>query len=449
MKLTTRRFATIAMVSAFSLFICSVPRVRAQQKLSSFDRDRGRQMLDIIKDDIKKNYYDPAFHGIDLDTHFKTADEKIKQATSLGQMFGIIAQTLIDFDDSHLYFVPPGRSTRYDYGWRMEMIGDKCFVTAVKPESDAAAKGLQPGDEIYSIDGYEPTRENHWKMLYSYYVLRPKAGVRLVVIKPDGTEKQLDVMTKMTPGKRITDLTTAGSGTDLIAFLRQEEDADRERREGSRQVELGDELLIWKLDAFDFAEGEVDAAFSRARKHKSLIIDLRGNGGGAESTMLRMLGNVFDHDVNLGEIKRRKETKPLVAKTRGVDNVFKGELVVLVDSQSGSASELFARVVQLEKRGKVIGDTSAGAVMRSRFYDHQSGIDTVAFYGASVTDADIVMSDGQSLEHVGVKPDHLILPTGGDMAAGRDPVLAFAASLVGVKLDPEKAGILFPARWKK
>src|SRR5947209_15370709 len=161
MKLTTRRFATIAMVSAFSLFICSVPRARAQQKLSSFDRDRGRQMLDIIKDDIKKNYYDPAFHGIDLDTHFKTADEKIKQATSLGQMFGIIAQTLIDFDDSHLYFVPPGRSTRYDYGWRMEMIGDKCFVTAVKPESDAAAKGLQPGDEIYSIDGYEPTRENH------------------------------------------------------------------------------------------------------------------------------------------------------------------------------------------------------------------------------------------------------------------------------------------------
>ena len=135
---------------------------------------------------------------------------------------------------------------------------------------------------------------------------------------------------------------------------------------------------------------------SKARKHKSLIIDLRGNGGGAETTLLRMLGGVFDHDVKLGEIKRRKETKPLVAKTRG-DNAFKGNLVVLVDSQSGSAAELFARVVQLEKRGAIVGDRSAGAVMRSKFYDHQSGTESVAFYGASITDADITMTDGKIL----------------------------------------------------
>ena len=72
-------------------------------------------MLKTVKEDIKKNYYDPTFHGVDLDAHFKEADDKIKQATSLGQMFGIIAQALIEFDDSHLYFVPPGRSARlYD-----------------------------------------------------------------------------------------------------------------------------------------------------------------------------------------------------------------------------------------------------------------------------------------------------------------------------------------------
>src|SRR5206468_1907739 len=33
------------------------------QSFSSQDRDRGITMLKIIKDDISKHYYDPAFHG--------------------------------------------------------------------------------------------------------------------------------------------------------------------------------------------------------------------------------------------------------------------------------------------------------------------------------------------------------------------------------------------------
>ncbi len=123
----------------------------------------------------------------------------------------------------------------------------------------------------------------------------------------------------------------------------------------------------------------------------------------------------------MGDIKRRKETKPILAKAR--KDVFTGKLVVLIDSESGSAAELFARLIQLEKRGTVIGDRSAGAVMRAMFYDHQAGLDVIVPYGVSVTDADIVMSDGNSLEHVGVLPDEIKLPTPADMAAKRDPVL--------------------------
>jgi C-terminal processing protease CtpA/Prc len=440
-----RAGAARLLLFAALLAAAAAPALRAQQAVSSYDRDRWRNALGVIKDDIKKNYYDPTFRGKDLDAHFKAADERLKQAQSIGHIFGIIAQTLLDFEDSHLFFVPPERAARFDYGWRMQMIGERCFVTAVKPGSDAEAKGVRPGDEIVGIDGYQPTRENHWKLTYAYYSLRPQPGVRLLLAKPDGGRQQVDVLTKVTQGKRVMDLT----GQDLNVYIREMEDSERERRESSRAVEVGEDLLVWKLATFSMSEGELDDAMSKARKYKSLVLDLRGNGGGAERALLRLVGNFFDRDVKLGDIQRRKESKPLVAKTRGGGDVFKGELVVLIDSRSGSASELFARVVQLEKRGTVVGDRSGGAVMRSRMHRHNSGLDVIAPYGASITDADIVMADGKSLEHVGVTPDKPMLPAAADMAAGRDPVLAYAASLVGVKLDPEKAGTFFPYRWPK
>ena len=68
----------------------------------------------------------------------------------------------------------------------------------------------------------------------------------------------------------------------------------------------------------------------KAHNYKTLIIDLRGNPGGYVDTLLQVIGNLFDHDIKLGDRKRRKDTKPLIAKTRGHD-VFAGQLILLVD----------------------------------------------------------------------------------------------------------------------
>jgi hypothetical protein len=86
--------------------------------------------------------------------------------------------------------------------------------------------------------------------------------------------------------------------------------------------------------------------------------------------------------------------------------------------------------------------------MESRYYSFKQGADRQIFHGASITDADLVMTDGKSLEHTGVTPDELILPTPADLA-GSDPVLAKAAQLAGVDMDPARAGKMFPLEWRK
>jgi C-terminal processing protease CtpA/Prc len=429
--------------TALALLVFGNFYVAQSQSLSSYDRQSGREMLKVIQVDIEKHYYDPTFHGIDLKVRFKEADERIQKATSNGQIFGIIAQILLDFDDSHLFFLPPGRASTVEYGWQMQAIGDKCYVVAVKPGSDAEAKGLKPGDEILSVDGFEPRREILWKMQYYYYSLRPKPGMRISLRSPGGEPRQLDVLAKIKQGSKQVDV------TDFNNWLGFDLEAEQEHRLNRQRFYEDGPLIVWKMPGFNLIDDQdVDNVMDRVKKHDLLILDLRGNGGGYVVMLKRLLGYFFDHDIKVSDLKTRKETKPEFARTRG-GSIFKGKVVVLIDSGSASAAEMFARVIQLEKRGTVIGDRSAGAVMQSLQYGHSVGVEIVVPYGASITNADVIMTDGKSLEHTGVMPDELVLPGAADLAARRDPVLSRAAAMLDIKLDPEKAGTLFPVEWRK
>jgi C-terminal processing protease CtpA/Prc len=402
-------------------------------------------MLKLIKDDLKKNYYDESFRGIDLDKRFAAADEKMKAADSLGQIFGIVAQVLMDFDDSHLYFIPPSRSTRYDYGLEIQMVGDKCLVKAVKPGSDAQVKGLKPGDQILSFGGYPPSREILWKITYAYYSLRPQPMITLSVQSPGGAPHNVAVAAKIKEGKLVLDFTSS-SRSDLNDAIRESQADDHINR--VRLLDFGKQLVICRMPTFEMSEQAVDDLIGSLRKYDSIILDLRGNGGGSEIAMKRLIGSFFDHEVKIGDLKGRKISKSLTARGQG-DRIFSGKLIVLVDSDSASAAEVVARVIQLEKRGTIIGDRTMGAVMRAMWHEHEMGADTKVIFGTSITNSDVIMSDGKSLEKNGVTPDEIALPTQTDLAAQRDPVLAHAASLCGVTIDPAKAGSFFPVEWRK
>ena len=421
--------------------LLSLPRLSAQQ-ISCPDRDLAETMLESISADVRKHYYDPTFHGVDWEAKVGETKKAVDTSPSLNMALLHIAGALDALRDSHTFLLPPQHVYRHDYGWQYQVFGNRCLVTRVRPGSDAESKGVKPGDEVLAINGLTPTRDSLWKIQYIFGVLEPQPGQRLELQAANGTQRQVDILAKIQAGKKVTDLTASGT-TDIWSVIgKEEEEAHRLR---SRDAEFGEDLMVVKLPGFFFDEDEVGRIFNRARKYKALIVDLRGNPGGSEDTLKYFVGGVFDKEIKIAERIGRKESKPLVAKP--MHNVFGGKLVVLVDSRSASASELFARVVQIEKRGIVMGDHTSGSVMESKRYSYQMGVQTVIFYGASITEADLIMSDGKSLEHIGVEPDQGVIPTPSDLANGHDPALAYAAGALGVKLTSEEAGKLFPYEW--
>jgi C-terminal processing protease CtpA/Prc len=399
-----------------------------QAAMSKADRDLYKQMLVDLRKDVEANYYDRAFRGVDLATIFKDASEKVAAATTATDAMDALTNTLFQFGDSHTRFYPPARVTQADYGWVMTAVGDEVLVTRVKPSSDAARRGLAPGDRVLALNRCVPTRANLWQIQHYYGVVRPQVQQHVVVRKPDGSERTFDIQSKI-ERRQVIQITDAVD--DAIEDFIADFDTD---------FQLDPGIRVWRMTSFRDPEF-ISPFIGRARSATALVLDLRDNGGGVIDGLKALVGWLFDRQVSLMTMVGRKGERPEVVKPKG--GPFLGRLVVLINSRSASASELLARTVQLQKRGTVIGDRSAGAVMTARIFSHEFGIGNVTFYGTSVTVSDIVMPDGGRLEGAGVTPDELLLPTPGDLAAGRDPVLARAVALAGGSLTAEQAGVLY------
>ena len=199
--------------------------LHSQQKMDNYNRDRARAILHDAYDNVKKHYYDPKFHGLDIDARFHQYDQKIVDATSLSQSFGVIAAFLDGLNDSHTFFSPPARPYRMDYGYRLQMYGNDCFVTRVRPETDAESK-VHPGDQVLGYNKFEVTREVFWKMDYYFNSLAPQRASILEIRDPGGQTRQLTIDAKVRELKKVLDLTGQDGGGDIWDMIREAENSD-------------------------------------------------------------------------------------------------------------------------------------------------------------------------------------------------------------------------------
>lgn len=421
------------------LFAFSTP-ILAQIRLDEFNdgsdpdvnRSRGISMLKGIKEILEKYYYDKHYRGIDINQRFKEAEEKVKKLQTNAQIFRVIASLVLEFNDSHTRFFPPGRRDRVEYGFSMQMIGDKCYVVDVKKGSDADAKGLKVGDVLKKIGQYPVTRKTLWVLNYYLYQLEPMPLLPITIERS---------------GNNIKDLAIVASFKSPEERKKEAEKLQKEKSEDPYKcTKISQEIVGCKLRTFSVEKKFIDRMMKETEGSSKLIFDLRGNHGGSVKIEQYLLGHFFDREVKIADMVERNKTESRVAKP--VKNgKFSGEITVLIDSDSASASEVFARVIQLEKRGRIIGDVSAGAVMTSFQISmlNQRGVaefQTFSFYGMNVTVADVIMSDGKRLENVGVIPDRAVGPTADALIQRTDPVLAFAAGLMGANITPAEAGKL-------
>ena len=261
--------------------------------------------------------------------------EKATQAAIQGMLFTL---------DPHSVYFPAlefkklkedQSSSFYGIGVQIQRHDDGVYIQSVVPATPANRAGLRNGDRILEVDGKDA---RDWS---SEEVSKNVRGDRLrtVELKVARAGEEVPLNVKITrdavplPSIRNSFMITPGTGyIGLVGGFQHTSDD-----------ELREAITNLKKDGM-----------------RQLVLDLRNNPGGLLDQAIDVSSEFLPRDKVIVSVKGRSEyTEPAVYKSNGRDPEDL-PLVVLINRNTASASEIVAGSIQDHGRGLVVGETSFG-----------------------------------------------------------------------------------------
>lgn len=341
----------------------------------------------------------------------------IDAAASAGQFTAVVNSALQEFGFSHIVLYSPvmaqARTNRkmVGLGIRIQPEAEGIRVVWVFPDGPASQAGIEAGDLIYEADG-KPVRQ-------AGELGGEEGSVVIVKVKRATEEKSFTITRKP-------------FSTDIPESVKW----------------LDSETAVVVVPTFDLGYNKsknLDNVMKEALKAKKLILDLRNNGGGSVVNLLHLSSYFLGKDEPLGTFVGRTLVRRYEEKTgdKSADVLkvaaweeasrlransraerFQGQVAVLVNEGTGSASEMMAAALREYRGAKIVGQKSAGAVLASYMWPIKDGF-TLQF---PVTD--YVTIKGLRIEGTGIKPD-IEAPTNARYGEEDKALLAAAKSFAG------------------
>src|ERR1700733_8067554 len=221
----------------------------------------------------------------------------------------------------------------YGVGMTVQQRENQTVVLAPFVGSPAYKAGIRPGDIILKVDG--KSCDGLTTTEVADMLKGAKGTVVHISLGREGWEKPIEVTVTRDeiprPGVEYFTMVKPGIGYVRVSTFNETTDADLS--EALRQLDVS------KLDG--------------------LIIDLRNNGGGLLNQAVGMADMFLDkNEIVVSHRGRASQERRYYAVRGNQGNAI--PVVVLVNGQSASASEIVSGAIQDHDRGLIVGETSFG-----------------------------------------------------------------------------------------